>query len=448
MRPENETVEDRHMPLFQEMKTGPTHEEKVDRIAKQLKERKDSAPASLKKNVVSHQVPKPKDRKYSDHKIPIGSLNEIIDIDPDSRTCVAEPVVTYADLVDATMRFGLAPMIVPEFRTITIGGAVAGCSIESMSFKYGGFHDTCEEYEVITAKGDVLHCTPDNENSLLFHMMHGTFGTLGIIAKLKFKLIPVKPFVRVRFNKYHDLSDFKDAIWYHFSEKDTDFMDAFIHSPDEYVINTGDFVDEVPYIHDYGWKRVFCESSKKGGESFLRTPEYFFRYDRGVTRGRFISSNHTLELAEKLHSLIPIRLIPITMDLFIPFSRVDEFIDWHKTEVAHFPLWCVPYKKARNYEWLSEEFTKKTKDNLFLDLAIYGMKNKNKRKNYYRLMEEELKKIGGMKTLISNNYYSESEFWKIWNKENFYKVKNRTDPDNIFRDLYTKTCRTSMGQIA
>ena len=84
------------------------------------------------------------------------------------------------------------------------------------------------------------------------------------------------------------------------------------------------------------------------------------------------------------------------------------------------------------------------KDNLILDLAIYGMKKKDD-KNYYRIIEDELMNIGGIKTLISNNYYSESDFWKIWNKENYDLVKSKTDPDNIFRDLYTKTCRTMMG---
>lgn len=97
------------------------------------------------------------------------------------------------------MKYGLVPIIVPELKTITIGGAVSGCSIESMSYKYGGFHDSCLEYEVVTATGEVLVCARDNENSLIFQMMHGTFGTLGIITKIKFKLIPAKPFVKVNY---------------------------------------------------------------------------------------------------------------------------------------------------------------------------------------------------------------------------------------------------------
>ena len=40
---------------------------------------------------------------------------------------------------------------------------------------------------------------------------------------------------------------------------------------------------------------------------------------------------------------------------------------------AHFPLWCVPYKRVHDYEWLDDSFYAGMKDELFLDLAIYGM---------------------------------------------------------------------------
>jgi len=151
------------------------HEQKINRIIKQLKERKSMLPVSLKKKTISHEVPKLNDRRHSDEKIDLSDLNKILHIDTKKQICIAEPGVTFIDLVTATMKHGLVPIIVPELKTITIGGAVAGCSIESMSYKYGGFHDTCIEYEIITAKGDILICTPNNENNLLFQMIHGTF---------------------------------------------------------------------------------------------------------------------------------------------------------------------------------------------------------------------------------------------------------------------------------
>src|SRR5437773_896960 len=150
-----------------------THEQKIARIVAQLRAHDATRPLSLRKKAVSHQVPKAGDLRHRDAKLDVGDLTEILEIDPARRTCTAESGVTFVELVAATLRHGLVPIVVPELKTITIGGAVSGCSIESMSFRYGGFHDTCLAYEVVTATGDVLRCTPDNEHSLVFQMMHG-----------------------------------------------------------------------------------------------------------------------------------------------------------------------------------------------------------------------------------------------------------------------------------
>jgi hypothetical protein len=50
-----------------------------------------------------------------------------------------------------------------------------------------------------------------------------------------------------------------------------------------------------------------------------------------------------------------------------------------------------------------------------------------------------------MKTLISHNYYAEDEFWRTWNRPNYERAKALADPNNVFRDLYTKTCRAAQG---
>lgn len=437
--------------MFTENKS--THEQKVQRISEQLKNRTSTKPVSLKKKAVSHEVPKPNDKRHKDEKIDISDLNEILTMDKENKICIAEPGITFVELVKETLKHNLVPITVPEFKTITIGGAVAGCSIESMSYKYGGFHDSCIEYEVITAKGEVINCSNKN-NQLMFQMMHGTFGTLGIISKLKFKLIEAKPFVKVTYTKYETLEEYKSAIQNHYQNKDVDFMDGIIHSPTEYILSTAMFVDTAPYTHSYDWMRIYYLSTKNLKEDYIKIIDYFFRYDRGVTNvspksfigrlffGKFLNSNQVLKLANKFHKIIPNDKIPITVDTFLPFSKVTEFMEWYGKEVNFFPLWCVPYKTMRKYEWLNQNFL--TEDELFLDLAIYGMKKTNK-EHYYQLIENELLKVNAIKTLISSNYYSEEDFWKVWNKENYFKIKQQTDPNNIFRDLYTKTCKTTQG---
>ena len=432
------------------------HDSKVQRISALLKNRESRAPLSLKKKAVNHQVPKPLDKRYSDEKIDISDLNEILRIDVEEKTCTAELGVTFVDLVSATLEYGLVPLTVPEQKTITIGGAVAGCSIESMSFMYGGFHDSCLEYEVITAKGEVLACAPGNDKALIFQMMNGTFGTLGIISKLKFRLAAAKSFVKVTNEKYKSIEDCKAAIWRHYKERDFDFMDGLFYSSEEYVLCMGSFVDTAPYAHNYDWTRIYYEMAKNEPEDYLKTTDYFFRYDKGTTHvdvksrlgrlllGKFLGSTNVLTAASLFHKLIPPDTIPVVIDVFVPFSKLGEFLAWHEEETHYFPLWCVPYKVVRQYEWISDEYFAAMKEELLIDIAIYSMKTDDSER-YYRNLEKKMMELGGLKTLISNNYYTEEEFWKTWNKRNYDEVKRVTDPDNIFRDLYEKTVRAARG---
>ena len=433
------------------------HAQKVARVSEQLCRRKSIAPLSRQKRVVSHQVPKVHDKKHTDEKVSLLDFDEIIEIDPDRRICIAEPGVPFCKIVDRTLPLGFVPIVVPELKTITIGGAVAGCSIESMSYIHGGFHDTCIEYEIITAKGDVVTCTPDNEHSLIFQMMHGSFGTVGILSRLVFRLIPAKPFVHLRHETHTSIDGYMASIWSHFERHDVHFMDGIIHSPSHLVLCVGDFVDSAPYTNRYDWLKVYYQSTAKRREDYLKTPHYFYRYDQGVTNvhpksfigrlllGKFIGSSQILRLAEKLRWLLLSDDRPdVTVDTFIPFSRLKQFLEWYAKDFGHFPLWVVPYARVHDYEWLTESFWAKTKDKLMVDIAIYGMKQRGDT-NYYRLMEEKLQELGGIKTLISYNYYKEDEFWQIFNRKNYDTVKAITDPDNIFRNLYEKTCRAAMG---
>ncbi|HEX5059979.1 MAG TPA: FAD-binding oxidoreductase [Kofleriaceae bacterium] len=423
------------------------HAAKVARIVAQLKAHRGDKPLSLRKKAVAHQVPKAKDLRYRDDKIDISDLTEILEVDPVKQICVAESGVTFVDLVRATLAHGLVPIVVPELKTITIGGAVAGCSIESMSFVHGGFHDTCLEYEVIAATGDVLTCTPDNQHKLVFQMVHGGFGTLGILAKLVFKLVPAKRYVHVVYEKHTTIESYQASIARHTETRDVEFMDGIIHSPSLYVLSVGHFVDRAPYTNRYDRFKVYYKSTATRDEDYLETPQYFFRYDRGVTNVRLplLSSTHLLKIAANLHWLLRSEKPTITLDVFVPFSKVPEFLTWYEHEFGFFPLWCVPYRRVHDYEWLADDYWRGLKDGMFLDLAIYGMKQKGD-KNYHRIMEEKLRELGGIKTLIAHNYYPEAEFWTIFNKRNYDAVKQITDPKHLFRDLYTKTCKAVMGR--
>jgi FAD/FMN-containing dehydrogenase len=431
------------------------HKAKVERIAAQLRQRRSARPASFKKKTPPHQVPKRHDQRRFDEKIDLSDLDQILEIDPMGMTCTAEPAVTFDEVVQAALRYGLVPIIVPEHKTISLGGSVAGCSIESMSFKHGGFHDTCLEYEIITAKGDILRCSP-TQNPLLFQMIHGSFGTLGVLSMLRFKLVRAAPYVHVTYETYETLVGFQQAIMRHFNAQDADYVDGQIFSPTKHVLCVGRFTQTAPYVSRYDWLKAYCESIPRRDEDYLTVYDYLFRYDRGVTSvtpksllgralfGKLVHSDSVLRAADRFHRFLPTKNPSVIVDVFVPFSRTAEFMDWYHREMHFYPVWCVPYRRMRDYEWLTPQWWSGVKDPLFLDLAVYGLKPQPGH-NVYKEFEDELRRINGTKTLISYNYYDEQTFWSIWNRENYQAVKQLTDPGNVFRDLYTKTCRTALG---
>jgi FAD/FMN-containing dehydrogenase len=409
---------------------------------------------SLRKNNLSHTVPGASKRQGDAKEIDISHCNDIISIDPGKRICVAEAGVTFSKLVQSTLSYDLIPKCVSELKNITIGGAVSGMSVESMSYKYGGFHDTCGEYEVVTGTGNVITCSR-HKNREVFHMMHGSFGTLGIITRLTFDLIPVKPYVRMKYIRFHSFDGYMDAVCDHFIKKDVDFMDGIIHSTQDLILCIGTMVDEVPYMHTYE-RDVYYKSTHEREEDFIPIYDYFFRYDRDchwITRnyglenpilrnilGQFLlGSKNIIQMANRFSFLFVKKDRPdIIVDVFIPISKAAEFFDWYLEWYGYFPLWVVPYRYFPHYPWLNPQHLKDMEDELLIDFAIYGFRQPVNEINYYKILEDKVAELQGFKALISHNYYKEEEFWKIFNKKNYYYVKQQLDPDNIFNDIYTK----------
>ena len=93
-------------------------------------------------------------------------LTDVIAVDPEARTADVAGMCTYEDLVAATLPFGLAPLVVPQLKTITLGGAVTGLGIESTSFRNGLPHESVLEMDILTGAGEVVTASPGEHADL------------------------------------------------------------------------------------------------------------------------------------------------------------------------------------------------------------------------------------------------------------------------------------------
>jgi FAD/FMN-containing dehydrogenase len=432
------------------------HEQKVAAVCAQVRElaRREAA-VHIDKGGVHHFVPLPGDGRFGGRAVDLADLNEVLEVDVDARTCTAEPGVTFAEVVRRTLAHGLLPKVVPELEGITVGGAVAGCSVESMSHRHGGFHDSCLEYEVVTGCGERRVLGRHDEP---FHMMHGSYGTLAILTRVVFELVPAKPFVELSYRRHGDFDPFEFDMRERCTEWDFDFVDGIVHAPDELVLCLGRFVDSAPSTSSYTGAEIYYRSTRRLERDHLATYDYCFRYDtechwlsrtvpplewkpvrRAVGRW-FLGSTNLIRWSNRLGRPLSLltRRPDVIVDVFIPARRFAEFWRWYERELDYWPLWIVPYRLAEPYPWIAPGHAARLDDDLMIDCAIYGKRNNDRAVDWSQVLEEKTYELGGIKTLISRNHYTRERFWEIYDRERWESAKRELDPDGLFRDLYEK----------
>lgn len=46
--------------------------------------------------------------------------------------------------------------------------------------------------------------------------------------------------------------------------------------------------------------------------------------------------------------------------------------------------------------------------------------------------------LGGMKSLYSDSYFTSEQFWKMYNKPVYDRLRKKYDPDGTLKDIYGK----------
>ncbi|KAJ4857585.1 FAD binding domain-containing protein [Trichoderma breve] len=93
----------------------------------------------------------------ADAIVDTSSMDRIFPVNLETMTVQAEPKVPMDALAAHTLKHGVIPKIVMEFKGITVGGGYSGFSGESSMYRYGLFNNTVSEIEIL---GHIWHCHP------------------------------------------------------------------------------------------------------------------------------------------------------------------------------------------------------------------------------------------------------------------------------------------------
>jgi FAD/FMN-containing dehydrogenase len=391
-------------------------------------------------------------------------LTGVIGVDEAARTAEVQGMTTYEDLVDATLPHGLMPTVVPQLKTITLGGAVTGLGIESTSFRYGLPHESVREMDVLTADGEVIIASPDGPHADLYRGFANSYGTLGYALRLVIDLLPVRPYVRLEHRRVAS-ADLTAVISEVCADESVDFVDGTVFEPGEQYLTIGRLTDDPgPGTSDYTGQQIFYRSIRERAVDHLTIHDYLWRWDtdwfwcsrvfgvqhpavrrlwprrfrRSDVYRRLVALDRRTGLSGRVRRLARLpQEEPVIQDVEIPVERLAEFLDAFHRDIGITPVWLCPLRLRSDQPW---PLYPMRPGELYVNVGFWSAvpETPGDPEAHNRRIEELVAELGGHKSLYSTVHYSESEFWEHYNGPAYRALKQRYDPYGRLPDLYHK----------
>ncbi len=410
----------------------------------------------------------------------VSGLDRVISVDAENRTADVAGMCTYENLVAATLPYGLAPLVVPQLKTITLGGAVTGLGIESTSFRSGLPHESVLEIDILTGDGEIITATPTNEHADLFYGFPNSYGTLGYSVRLRIELEPVKPFVALRHVRFTSIADLQATMDRIVTEKTydgerVDYLDGVVFTADESYLTLGRQTDEEGPVSDYTGKDIYYRSIQSKTTDRLTIHDYLWRWDtdwfwcsrafgaqnpkirrwwpkkylRSSFYWKLIAYDHKYNIADRLNAR---KGLPpnerVVQDIEVPIERTTEYVEWFLENIPIEPIWLCPLRlrepalpgsdPVRPWPLYPLE-PRRTYVNVGFWSAVPVTPGKPGHTN--RLIERKVAELDGHKSLYSESFYEPDEFDELYGGESYRLLKKRYDPRGRLLDLYAKAVK-------
>ncbi|GIJ33273.1 FAD-binding oxidoreductase [Micromonospora sediminimaris] len=406
----------------------------------------------------------------------VSGLGGVLGVDPVARTADVQGMCTYERLVAATLPYGLMPLVVPQLRTITLGGAVTGLGIESTSFRNGLPHESVTELDVLTGAGEVVTARPDGPHADLYAAFPNSLGSLGYATRLRIELQPVRRYLALRNLRFTNLTALTEAIgeitatrrW---AGASVDAMDGVMFSPDEAYLVLGSFTDDVPTVSDYTGQEIYYRSLRQRPHDALTVHDYLWRWDtdwfwcsaafgaqhpvvrrlwparwrRSDVYHRIVRLEHRHQVAARLDRWRgqPARE-RVVQDVEIPLERTAEFLHWFAANVGMTPVWLCPLRlrepggpgSARSWPLYP---LRPGQD--YVNIGFWGsvpIAEGAADGDVNREIERAVSEAGGHKSLYSDAYYDRDAFDRLYGGGTWRAVRDRYDPEHRLTGLYEK----------
>ena len=404
-------------------------------------------------------------------------LTHVISVDPDARTADVAGMCTYEDLVAATLPHGLTPLVVPQLKTITLGGAVTGLGIESAAYRNGLVHESVIEMDILTGAGEIVLARPEGEHKDLFFGFPNSYGTLGYATRLRIELEPVQRWVALRHIRFHSLGEIIPVIdeitrnreW---EGERVDYLDGVAFSKDELYLTLGATTDKQGPVSDYTGMGIYYRSIQHDGPTpkrdRLTTHDYLWRWDtdwfwcsrafgaqnpryrrwwpkrylRSSVYWKMVALDQRFGLNDKRHMRrgeAPRERV--IQDVEIPLEHTEEFLSWFLDTVPIEPIWLCPLQ-IRDQDGPEQPWSlyPLRTGQTYVNVGFWSTvpRDPGDPAATNKAVEAAVSRFDGHKSLYSDSFYDEETFARLYGGVEAARLKATYDPDGRLHDLFSK----------
>jgi FAD/FMN-containing dehydrogenase len=260
-----------------------------------------------------------------------------------------------------------------------------------------------------------------------------------------------------------------------------DFLDGTVFTATECYLTLGSWADTAPFTSDYTGRSIYYRSIRARQVDYLTVRDYLWRWDtdwfwcsrafgaqnpriRRLWPKRWLRSDvywRLIRLEDRFH--VAARLDRrkgrpprerVVQDVEIPLARTAEFVDWFLREIPIEPVWLCPIRlrDTGSTALLTQQADGAApwplyplrSGETYVNVGFWstvpiveGARDGDVNRRIERVVAEH----AGHKSLYSDAYYDEAEFWSLYGDADYHAAKRRYDPRDRLLDLYAKAVK-------
>ena len=382
---------------------------------------------------------------------------------------------TYEHLVEVTLAHGRIPLVVPQLRTITLGGAVSGLGhrVDQLPQRAAAR---------VGARDGRAHRRRRGRHDQAGRRALRRLPQLLRLARLRdpaadraragagVRRPPARP--RSTTPTRWPRPSTRIVAEGEWAGERVDGLDGVAFAPDELYLTLARWTDEPGPTSDYAGQQVFYRSiqqradrpaddrtttsgagtptgSGARGPSAPSTRSYDGVWPRRLRRSdvywKLVALDRRFGIGDRLDRRAgrP-QGERVVQDVEVPVDRLPEFLAWFDREVGMRPVWLCPLRLRRGASGRRPAVARLPADRRRPPTSTWGSgasstsapTRRTSPRN--RAIEAKVSELGGHKCLYSEAFYEREEFDRLYGGAHLARVKAIHDPDDRLTALYDK----------